>query len=60
MWQVALCVLIVIGPEVKTQIDADIHSTHYTYKYIHVNYKQSIIKQISKLTQNTYKIFMYF
>ena len=26
----------------------------------HANYKQSIIKQISKLTQNIYKIFMYF
>jgi hypothetical protein len=28
-------------------------SSHYTYKYIHANYKQSIFKQISKLTQNT-------
>ena len=44
----------------KHKIDADIYSTHYTYKYIHANFKQSIIKQISKLTQNTYKIFMYF
>ena len=37
----------------KHKIDADIYSTHYTYKYIHANFKQSIIKQISKLTQNT-------
>jgi hypothetical protein len=40
------------------KIDADIYSTYYTYKYIHANYKQSIIKQISKSTQNTHKIFM--
>jgi hypothetical protein len=44
----------------KHKIDANIYSTHYTYKYIHANYKQSIIKQISKLTQNMYKILMYF
>jgi len=36
------------------------HTLYYTYKYIHANYKQSIIKQISKSTQNTYKIFMHF
>jgi hypothetical protein len=28
-------------------------SSHYTYKYIHANYNQSIFKQRSKLTQNT-------
>ena len=33
---------------------------HYTYKHIHPHYKQSIIKQISKLTHNTCKIFMHF
>jgi hypothetical protein len=44
----------------KQKIDADFYSTHYTYKYIHANYKQSIIKQISKSTQNTFKICMHF
>jgi hypothetical protein len=58
---VPLCArLTVISQKSKQKIDADIYSTHYTYKYIHANYKQSIIKQISKSTQNTYKIFMYF
>jgi hypothetical protein len=28
MWQVPLCTLTVIGPEINTEIDANIHSTH--------------------------------
>ena len=45
MWQVPLCAPTVIGPEVKTEyIYADIYSSHYTYKHIHANHKQSIIK----------------
>jgi hypothetical protein len=39
----------------KQKIDADIYSPHYKYKYIHANYKQSIIKQISKLTQKVHR-----
>jgi hypothetical protein len=31
MWQVPLCTLTVIGPEINTEIDANIHSTHQEY-----------------------------
>jgi uncharacterized protein with ATP-grasp and redox domains len=66
MWQVPLCAPTVIEPEVKTEnryrhLAAITHistfmqiiSSLYLSKYIHANYKQSIFKQISKLTQNT-------
>ena len=55
--QVPLCAPTVTGPEVKTEKKnkkkMPTFSSHYTYKYIHANYNQSIFKQRSKLTQNT-------
>ena len=51
--QVPLCAPTVTGPEVKTEKKMPTFSSHYTYKYIHANYNQSIFKQRRKLTQNT-------